>query len=115
MPLLKLPEDMYDTIVYVLSDELDKTMTILHDVGVMHVTKAKELSPIDKEFIEERLHRVEVLRNYLDRILSFLPEPKLVEVKETIDAYRLENILNEVYERVSKIRNEIENIVRENL
>ena len=111
MPLLKLPEDMYDTIVYVLSDELDKTMTILHDVGVMHVTKAKELSPIDKKFIEERLHRVEVLRNYLDRILSFLPEPKLVEVKETIDAYRLENILNEVYERVSKIRNEIENIV----
>jgi len=111
LPLLKLPEDMYDTIVYVLSDELDKTMTILHDVGVMHVTKAKELSPIDKKFIEERLHRVEVLRNYLDRILSFLPEPKLVEVKETIDAYRLENILNEVYERVSKIRNEIENIV----
>ena len=63
------------------------------------------------KIIEERLHRVEVLRNYLDRILSFLPEPKLVEVKETIDAYRLENILNEVYERVSKIRNEIENIV----
>lgn len=112
MPLLKLPEDMYDTIVYVLTDELDKTVTILHDVGAMHVTKAKELSPIDRKFIEERLHRVEVLRNYLDRILSFLPEPKLVEVREAIDAYRLEDLLSEVYERISKIRNEIENIVR---
>lgn len=111
MPLLRLPEEMYDTSIYVLSDELEKTITILHDAGVLHITKAKELSPIDKRFIEERLRKVEVLREYLDRIIGFLSEPKLVTVKEVIDAYRLEKLLDEIYERITKIKNELEHVV----
>ncbi len=111
MPLLRLPEEMYDTSIYVLSDELEKTITILHDVGVLHITKARNLSPIDRRFIEERLRKVEELKEYLDRIIGLLPEPKLVAVKEVIDAYRLEKLLDEVYEKIAKIRSEIEYIV----
>ena len=113
MPLLKLPEEMYKTTIYVLKDELDIVVKILQGVGALHVSKARMLKPAEKAELEEKLKRVEELNTMIDKILSELKIAKLVEVKEEIDAYRLDEIFDEVYEKTMTIWRTVESTLHE--
>ncbi len=113
MPLLKLPEEMYRTTIYVLRDEVDATMKILHSIGALHVSKARLLKPAEKKELEEKLKRIEELNNTIEKILSELKIAKLVEVKEEIDAYRLDELFEEVYEKTMSIWRSVEAIIHE--
>ncbi len=113
MPLLKLPEEMYKTTIYVLRDEVDTTIKILHSIGALHVSKARLLKPVEKKELEKKLKRIEELNNTVERILSELKIAKLVEVKEEIDAYRLDEIFDEAYEKTMTIWKSVETILHE--
>ncbi len=113
MPLLKLPEEMYRTTIYVLRDEVDNTIKILHSVGALHVSKARLLKPAEKRELEEKLRKIEELNNIIEKILSELKIAKLVEVKEEVDAYRLDELFNEAYEKTMNIWRSVENILHE--
>ena len=113
MALLKLPEEMYKTTIYALRDEVDVVMNILQSVGALHVSRARLLKPVEKKILEEKLKRVEEVNNIIEKIIAELKIAKLVEVREEIDAYRLDEVFDEAYEKTMSIWKTIESILHE--
>ncbi len=107
MALLKYPELMYDTIIYVSKDELDLLTKILQDVGAIHVVKYEEVPSKELEFLRKRVSEVEETKAKIEKLVTLLGEPKLVEVKEEVNAYALDKLYEEVVRKVNELYNKI--------
>ncbi len=113
MALLKLPEEMYKTTIYVLKDEVSTVTNVLHDIGALHVSKARLLKPVEKKMLEEKLKRVEEPNSIIEKIVSELKIARLVEVREEIDAYRLDEVFDEAYEKTMSVWRTVESLLNE--
>ena len=105
--MLKTPEPMYYTKIIFPADQLENVLTTLHSLGVLHVSKARELKPIEVEYIQQRLGTVARSRELLTKILKYIQEPVLVKIKETISVEELEDEAHRIRSKLEEIMEQI--------
>ena len=110
MALLKYPESMYYTRIIFPQHLLKKVIDVLQEVGVLHVSKARELRPIELSELEERFEKVKKIKEALTKLQSFITETTIVRVKEKINVDELENLLFEVDKKTQELLTSLESL-----
>jgi len=83
MPILvSLPEAMVKLKVVTVKSSFETALSTLQDLGVLHVEEAKELSPLEKEAIEDRRIRLRRALTAVQDVLSFLPGEREVFLRD---------------------------------
>lgn len=118
MPIfVSLPEAMVKLKVVTIKGSFEKALSTLQGLGVLHIEEAKELTPVEKEAIEDRRAQVRKALASVQDILSFLPGEREVfigDVPPTVDeALRgVEKLQNEISRRLSDIQKTEQEISR---
>ena len=80
---INTPEPMMKVRVITFKDSYERTLKHLQKMGVLHVEKAKELEPIDREAIERDRNRVRKALTFIHDILTYLAGDRTVFLHET--------------------------------
>jgi len=83
--LLNMPESMTRVRLITLRDDSEKTLKVLHRLGVLHVEVSEELKPVDRVAIEHERSEVNELLSYVNTVLEYLPEKEKVSPAEGIE------------------------------
>jgi V/A-type H+-transporting ATPase subunit I len=68
--------------VVTVKDSFEKALSVLQEAGVLHIEEAKELSPVEKEAVEDRRTRVRRALTTIQDVLASLPEEREVFVED---------------------------------
>ncbi len=107
MVVLKYPELMYDTLIYASKDEFDLLVKMLQDVGAIHVVKYEEVPSRELEFLKTKISEIEDVRAKIEKLITLLGKPRLVEVREEVNAYALDKLYEEVVKKVDELYNRV--------
>ena len=83
--LLSMPESMTRVRLITMRDDSEKTLKVLHRLGVLHVEVSEELKPVDRVAIEHERSEVNELLSYVNTVLEYLPEKEKVSPAEGIE------------------------------
>ena len=101
--ILTIPERMEKARIIVLSEDLDKTIRILHGLNAIHIIELKE--EVLEEELKGKLKKLETLREIISSLESSIKKPITIQVKEKIDATTVDELLEEYYNKL-KVLNE---------
>lgn len=101
--ILSIPERMEKARIIVLSEDLDKTIRILHGLNAIHIIELKE-EVLEKE-LKEKIEKIETLQGIISNLESFIKKPITIQIKEKIDATTIDELLEEYYNKL-KVLNE---------
>lgn len=83
MPLIvNLPEPMFKLKVVTVKDSFEQALSVLQETGVLHIEEAKELSPVEREAVEERRAQVRRALTAVQDVLASLPGEREVFVED---------------------------------
>ncbi len=108
--IVSVPERLYYVRLLVPKDLSSKTTNTLQSLGVMHVETSGELSEEDKEKLKNYAEKVRAFSNLVDIIESYY-KFTVVDLKREVSLEDLDRVVNELHLKLSKVRQEIENLV----
>ncbi|MEA1935823.1 MAG: V-type ATPase 116kDa subunit family protein [Thermodesulfobacteriota bacterium] len=103
---INTPEPMMKVRVITFKDSHERTLKHLQKMGVLHVEKAKELEPIDREAIERDRNRARKALISIHDILTYLAGERTVFLTEGMKPQPLDEITNQIdkfYDRFSRL------------
>lgn len=111
MLLLSTPERLHYVRLLVPKDLSDKTLSLLQSLGVIHVEVAGGLSEEDRKALSDRFERIKALSNLINSLEGYY-DFTVVDVRRELSVEGLEALLNEVFGRLSRVYEEVENLVK---
>ncbi|MBN2254744.1 MAG: hypothetical protein JW736_03485 [Deltaproteobacteria bacterium] len=94
--LINTSEPMVKVRVVTVKDYSSKTLSLLQNLGVLHVEEASELTAIDKAVIDNRRNDVRKALATCEAILANLTGERTIRLAETTDRESFEAILRDV-------------------
>jgi vacuolar-type H+-ATPase subunit I/STV1 len=83
--IVNMPEPMSRFRLITMRDYLEKTLKVLHRLGVLHVEASHELKPVDRVAIEQERGEVNESLSYVNTVLEYLQEKEKVSLAEGIE------------------------------
>ena len=77
--ILSIPERMEKARIIVLSEDLDKTIRILHGLNAIHIIELKE-EVLEKE-LKEKIEKIETLQGIISNLESFIKKPITINIR----------------------------------
>ncbi|MEO3993297.1 MAG: V-type ATPase 116kDa subunit family protein [Desulfurococcaceae archaeon TW002] len=108
--IVSVPERLYYIRLLIPKDLSNKVTNLLQSLGVMHVETSGELSEEDKEKLKNYAEKVRVFSNLVDVVESYY-EFTVVDLKREVSLEDLDKVVNELYLKLSRVRQEIENLI----
>ncbi|MFC2034258.1 V-type ATP synthase subunit I [Chloroflexota bacterium] len=112
--IVSTPESMLKIKVITLKDYLEKTIKVLHKVGVLHIETNDELKPLDRTSVENERNAVNDLLNNVENALSYTSERATVSTGENIEVIYTKpfsELSNEVTPLCNKLNNQHQMLV----
>ena len=106
--LINTSEPMVKVRVVTVKDYSSKTLSLLQNLGVLHVEEATELSPIDKAAIDNRRSDVRKALTVCEAILGNLTGERTILLPEAADRQSIETITKDI----QKIYTDISHLIQ---
>ena len=83
--VVNTPENMVKIRVVTVKDDSERTLKVLHGVGVLHIEMGEELEPVDRAAIEQERSKVNQLLSDVNNLLAYIPEEEKVSPAEDME------------------------------
>jgi V/A-type H+-transporting ATPase subunit I len=93
--LINTSEPMLKVRVVTVKDYSDTALTRLQKLGVLHVEEAEELSPIDKEAIENKRNQTRTALGHINDILEHLTGERTISIETEPPSRSIDEILKD--------------------
>ena len=104
--LINTSEPMVKVRVVTVKDYSSRTLSLLQNLGVLHVEEATELNPVDRAAIDNRRNDVRKALSVCESILGNLTGERTIRLPEATDRLYVEDIIKDVqkiYEGISHL------------
>lgn len=104
--LINTSEPMVKVRVVTVKDYSSRTLSLLQNLGVLHVEEATELNPVDRAAIDNRRNDVRKALSICESILGNLAGERTIRLPEATDRLYVEDIIKDIrkiYEDISHL------------
>lgn len=108
--IVSTPEKLQYVRLLVPKDLSSRVTNLLQSLGAIHVETLGELSEEDKEKLKSYAEKVRAFSNLVDTLETYY-KPTIIEVKREVSLEDLDKTVEELYSKLNKAHQEIENLV----
>ena len=110
MIIVSKPESMLRTRIVVIKDELDKALSVLQELGAIHVEESSLTGEKEKKLIEEELMQLKESQKVIEDLVQYLPPGTITELKAEFSPLRIPAIIQELSIELKKIKTRVDNL-----
>lgn len=108
--IVSTPEKLHYIRLLIPKDLSSKATNVLQSLGVIHIETTGELSEEDRERLKSYAEKVRSFSSLVDAVENYY-KFTVIDLKKEVSLEDLDKIVDELYLKLGKVRQEIENLV----
>lgn len=108
--IVSTPEKLHYVRLLIPKDLSSKTTNVLQSLGVIHIETTGELSDEDRERLKSYTEKVRSFSSLVDAVENYY-KFTVIDLKKEVSLEDLDKIVDELYLKLSRVRQEIENLI----
>ena len=110
MIIVSKPESMLRTRIVIVRDELDKALSVLQELGAIHVEESTLPGEKEKKLIKAELTQLKETQKLIEDLTQYLPPGTITELRAEFSPLRIPVIIQELSVELKRMKIKVDNL-----